>query len=425
MAYYTQLRAMQQAQGPKYGVQSWEDLYRPTPRPQYPEPPDFVDQFQELPEDMRKQERWRSIAALGQAIGASFDSGQLGTALAGTVGRLGEDRQALVEQYKQKQLQDYARSRTLAEEQAKISQQEADEQESQEQAKERYRLYKQVVDADPALADRAEAAARAGDSKALRDLVDEIPSRQIVLEQYGMTRDDPFHGDQIKNQLENTQWEERQQMAKMKGYEPYYDSPLEKERVDISRGHLNISKEELEMRRQEAAREAAGGGQRWAPTLINRDGYTYVVDRNEINPATGQPKVTRVDSLPRDGQYVKHTDRMGNVYRIDLNTKTVEKVEVENPVDAALGRQRTPPPPPSAVDKADKAPVGNGRATAPGGPNPLDPRQKKAEDEKVDYIQNEIGVRLPPEDAQKVRLLLRRGWTNERILAALAQELGQ
>lgn len=203
-----------------------EDLLRQSavPPPDYPEPPDPITSSRQLERERQRELRTQAILLAAQAIGQGSTSGRIGEALAGAAGGFTDLRRGEIERANADQARDYGLRREQAEREYQQRRAEAEAEQERRRAEATLELVNEISTQDPELRSRAEQAALAGDEKALRALLEEVPRRRAMAD-YGLSPDDPFANETMKAIIEGDSRLRLERAYKDEGLDRYFQGP--------------------------------------------------------------------------------------------------------------------------------------------------------------------------------------------------------
>lgn len=304
---------------------TFEDLYRPAARPQYPEPPKPYASFGDLGEDAKKTLRREAILRAAMALGG--DSGQIGTNLAKAALSVGDWKDQQLEVARQRQQQDYALSARQAEFEADRERFNREDERNKVEVQGRLRAVQAIIDAEPEWGARAEAAALQGDDEGLRKMLSEAETRRQIRASGG-DPNDPLWDDRRKEEMKRESDREQEKWLKEQGLGRYYeDEP---------------TLEEIEARSAAAARgqrsvwgdRGGAGGEAGQGRLYERQDGVYRVNPDgtseRIEGIPAEKRWTMIPGNPITGDPAYWTTPEGDVRMVPPGpAQVIEKKESE------------------------------------------------------------------------------------------------
>jgi hypothetical protein len=379
------------------------DLYQdPGQGPDFPAMPSHVDALGQLSEEDRK--RIRRQAILQAALAFAAPHGRVGEALAGAAAGSQAAEQQALDSANRDADHTYQLSRQRFEDQRRLAADTAQQAQEKLAAQNRLSSYQKIVQMDPQLAAEAEGAARSGDDKRLQALLQAIPERQA---ERGMGYDpnDPFVKERVQAGL-SAEADARKRKAVLEG--------LPEELKIKNQAELEMLPQKLAAQRESAVQEratlAARGllwdpksgrdpsTPRWEPKTHVVDGRLQMIDMNQIDPATGKPRMVDLGPVHNGGKpiYRTITNSMGQketwVSEMDPETGQYGPLQPAPMKDTRPNGGAPPPSPPGPLSRAaagakswlgsflgtDKtahptppAPKSSGAPAAPANPSPM------------------------------------------------------
>lgn len=388
---------------PRPGL-SLDDLYQPAaPGAPFPSSPAHARRMQDLDPETRSALRQRAI--LQAALAFTAPHGQVGTALAAAAsGSLDAQQAAIDNQHRQADEQYQLARQRYADDRQREKEAAADGADRLA-AQNRLSTYQKIVHMDPQLSTEAEGAARAGDDKRLEALLQAIPGRQVE-RRMGYDPNDPFVKNRVEAGIQTDAEAQRRQN---------YLGTLPGELKMRGDATIAVLPEELRLRRNSAISQAVGerqalnaagllwqpkesqNGMRWEPQIHQVGDRLKMLDMNQIDPATGQPKMTDIGPA-NTKKIIQFRDANGGIWLRDPVTGEATRDPHFDAFGAPVGQPKpkeegflhrlfsssspTPSPPkasgaavpgtrpaPQVIDQPTGAPA-KGRGQGPAPPSP-------------------------------------------------------
>lgn len=201
-----------------------EDLWRPSPRPVYPEAPTPYQGYGDLGDEAKKKLRREAILRIAAALGG--DPGRLGTNLAGAALDLGAWKEDELAAARQRQERDYAIAGRQAEVEAERRNLDMEDEQRKRQAQGYLTAIRSIAEDDPDLASQAEAAALSGDEVGLRETMKEANRRRNARAR-GEDPNDPFADERAKARIKAEEERRAEEELRTLGLGRYYNEPVD------------------------------------------------------------------------------------------------------------------------------------------------------------------------------------------------------
>jgi hypothetical protein len=270
------------------GIRDWSEIYKPIQAPSYPEPPQDLASYEELPEHLKRQGKKDMLLAVAAALGQA-DDGNLGSGFARAAGQLQGRREDLLAGENARRQEAYGREMGLADRKARLVDLERENADRMQKAKATFETWRQAegsIDVrDRPLLRQATALAQAGDLSGLQRLIGEAPNRKALLDR-GVDPDDDLQV-ALHKQRQQEQGQLEGRIAELKAVGPLQIEQSLAEQKALLPGRLAETAAEAKIRAQHSPSGGSGGRNLEGRVVQAEDGTYMVIDQTQYGVATG------------------------------------------------------------------------------------------------------------------------------------------